>query len=64
MKTLRLQSPGDIRIQEEPKPQPKPGEALVQVTAVGLCGSDLHWFSEGGIGDARLEHPLVLGHEG
>jgi L-iditol 2-dehydrogenase len=33
------------------------------VTAVGLCGSDLHWLAEGGIGDARLEKPLVLGHE-
>jgi L-iditol 2-dehydrogenase len=34
------------------------------VTAVGICGSDLHWFTEGGIGDARLDRrPLVLGHE-
>jgi len=33
------------------------------VSAVGLCGSDLHWFTEGGIGDAQLVHPLVLGHE-
>jgi L-iditol 2-dehydrogenase len=30
---------------------------------VGVCGSDLHWFAEGSIGDAKLEHPLVLGHE-
>jgi L-iditol 2-dehydrogenase len=30
---------------------------------VGVCGSDLHWFSEGSIGDAKLDHPLVLGHE-
>jgi L-iditol 2-dehydrogenase len=33
------------------------------VTAVGLCGSDRHWLVEGGIGDAALERPLVLGHE-
>jgi len=33
------------------------------VSAVGLCGSDLHWFTEVGIGDAQLVHPLVLGHE-
>jgi L-iditol 2-dehydrogenase len=33
------------------------------VKAVGVCGSDLHWFSEAGIGDAQLKHPLVLGHE-
>ncbi len=33
------------------------------MTAVGICGSDLHWFAEQGIGDAQLDHPLVLGHE-
>jgi len=37
---------------------------LVRVTAVGICGSDLHWWDEGAIGDAKLTHPLVLGHEG
>ena len=31
--------------------------------AVGICGSDLHWLADGGIGDARLSQPLVLGHE-
>jgi L-iditol 2-dehydrogenase len=36
---------------------------LVRVGAVGICGSDLHWFDEAGIGDARLSAPLVLGHE-
>jgi L-iditol 2-dehydrogenase len=39
------------------------GEKLVRVKSVGVCGSDLHWFAEGSIGDAKLEHPLVLGHE-
>jgi L-iditol 2-dehydrogenase len=38
--------------------------SLVKVTAVGICGSDLHWWDEGAIGDAKLTHPLVLGHEG
>jgi L-iditol 2-dehydrogenase len=36
---------------------------LVRVGAVGLCGSDLHWFSEGGIDSARVRRPFVLGHE-
>jgi L-iditol 2-dehydrogenase len=35
----------------------------VRVRGVGLCGSDRHWFLEGGIGDAVLREPLVLGHE-
>jgi L-iditol 2-dehydrogenase len=60
---LRLHGPGDIRLHEEPAPSPGDGEVLVRVTAVGLCGSDRHWFVEGGIGDAVLTGPLVLGHE-
>jgi len=63
MKSLRLHNPGDLRLHEEPIPVPGEGEKLLRVTAVGICGSDLHWFSEAGIGDARLEKPLVLGHE-
>jgi L-iditol 2-dehydrogenase len=63
MKVIRLHGTGDLRQHQEPKPQPAPGEALIRVTAVGICGSDLHWFSEAGIGDARLQNPLVLGHE-
>ncbi len=39
------------------------GETLVRVCGVGICGSDLHWLTEGGIGDAQLAAPLVLGHE-
>ncbi len=63
MKTLRLHGAGDLRLHDEPVPSPAPGEALVHVSAVGICGSDLHWFTEGSIGDASLSHPLVLGHE-
>jgi L-iditol 2-dehydrogenase len=59
----RLHGSGDIRLADEPVPVPDAGHRLVRVTAVGLCGSDLHWFTEGGIGDARLERPLVVGHE-
>ena len=63
MKVARLHSVGTISLHNEPIPVPDPGESLVRVKAVGLCGSDLHWFSAGGIGDAKLEKPLVLGHE-
>ena len=63
MRTLRLHGPNELRLHDEPDPSPAPGEVLVRVTAVGLCGSDRHWLLEGGIGDAQLEHPLVLGHE-
>jgi L-iditol 2-dehydrogenase len=64
MRTTRLYGTSDIRIGEEPAPEPAGGQSLVRVTAVGICGSDLHWWEEGAIGDAKLVHPLVLGHEG
>ncbi len=63
MKTLRLHAPGDLRLHDEPLPEPGVGEKLLHVSAVGICGSDLHWLAEAGIGDERLVNPLVLGHE-
>jgi L-iditol 2-dehydrogenase len=63
MKVARLYGIGDIRVTEESVPEPADGSSLVRVTAVGLCGSDLHWYTEAGIGDARLGQPLVIGHE-
>jgi L-iditol 2-dehydrogenase len=59
----RLHGPGDVRVADEPVPAPGPGESLVRIEAVGLCGSDLHWFEEGGIGDTTLTRPVVPGHE-
>ncbi|MEO5888378.1 MAG: zinc-binding dehydrogenase [Anaerolineales bacterium] len=63
MKSIRLHGAGDLRIHDEPVPVIGEGEKLVRIKSVGVCGSDLHWFSEGEIGDAKLERPLVLGHE-
>ncbi len=64
MNTARLSSAGHVSpFEDEAVPDPGAGESLVRVLGVGLCGSDLHWFGEGSIGDAVLSHPLVLGHE-
>jgi L-iditol 2-dehydrogenase len=63
MLAARLHGARDLRTAVEPLPRAVPGELLVRVTAVGLCGSDLHWFTEGGIGDARIVRPLAVGHE-
>jgi L-iditol 2-dehydrogenase len=63
MRVARLHGVRDIRVSEEPPPAAGPEESLVRVTAVGLCGSDLHWYTEAGIGDARLGKPLAVGHE-
>lgn len=59
----RFHAARDVRLAAEPMPSPGAGESLVRITAVGLCGSDLHWYSEGGIGDARIGDPIVGGHE-
>lgn len=58
-----LVRPGEIRIEQRPVPEPGPGQVLVEVSAVGVCGSDVHYFTEGRIGDFVVEAPLVLGHE-
>ncbi len=63
MKVLRLHASGDLRLHDEPDPVPSRDEYLLRVTAVGLCGSDVHWYEQAGIGDAHLKAPLVLGHE-
>jgi L-iditol 2-dehydrogenase len=63
VKVVRLHGIGDVRLHDEPLPVPGDDERLVQVATVGICGSDLHWFSQAGIGDTSLDAPLVLGHE-
>jgi L-iditol 2-dehydrogenase len=61
--TARFHAARDLRLAEEAMPVPADGESLVRITAVGLCGSDLHWYEDGGIGDARITRPIVGGHE-
>ena len=53
----------DVRVASVPRPVPGDGELLLAVRAVGICGSDLHYYLEGGIGSAAVEEPLILGHE-
>jgi L-iditol 2-dehydrogenase len=52
-----------IEIIEVPTPVPGPGQVLVQMRAVGVCGSDVHYFVDGRIGKAVVPYPYVLGHE-
>ncbi|SHI30511.1 L-idonate 5-dehydrogenase [Streptomyces sp. 3214.6] len=54
---------GDLRVEELASPVPGPGEVLVAVRYGGVCGSDLHYWRHGGVGDFRLKEPMVLGHE-
>lgn len=54
---------GKAAIEERPLPAMRDDEVLVRVEAVGVCGSDTHFFIEGHIGDMKVECPFVLGHE-
>lgn len=64
MKAARLYGARDIRVEEIPEPSPPgPSEALIAVGAVGLCGSDLHTYVDGRIGDTKVVRPVVMGHE-
>jgi L-iditol 2-dehydrogenase len=53
----------EFRLRDGATPPPAPGEVQVKVKHVGICGSDIHYFAEGGVGPARCVYPMVLGHE-
>lgn len=63
MQASVLQKIGTVTTEERPVPQPAPGEVLIKVGSVGVCGSDVHYFETGRIGDYVLEEPMILGHE-
>jgi len=66
MKQAVLTAPGEFEIADAPTPAPGPGEALLRITAVGVCGSDLHMFRAGEIGGVRIADAggaFVPGHE-
>jgi L-iditol 2-dehydrogenase len=58
-----LRGVGDVALVERPTPEPGPGEVVVRVASVGVCGSDVHYYDHGRIGQYVVEQPLVLGHE-
>jgi len=63
MRASVLHGPRKLVVEERPVPHPRPGEVLVAVGSVGVCGSDTHYYEHGRIGDFVVRDPLVLGHE-
>jgi L-iditol 2-dehydrogenase len=53
----------DLRLQQRPVPRPGPDEVLAEIRSVGVCGSDVHYYEHGRIGDFVVEAPMILGHE-
>ncbi|XP_068266238.1 sorbitol dehydrogenase isoform X2 [Nyctibius grandis] len=54
---------GDLRLENRPIPEPGPNEVLLRMHSVGICGSDVHYWQHGQIGDFVVKDPMVLGHE-
>ena len=63
MRASVLVARGEVRLEERPVPVPADDEVLIKVASVGVCGSDVHYYREGRIGDFVVDAPLVLGHE-
>jgi L-iditol 2-dehydrogenase len=63
MLVAELTAPREFRLKAEDISAPGPGEVQVRVESVGICGSDLHSYAEGAIGDTPCTYPMVLGHE-
>ena len=63
MRVAVLNGPGDLTVVDRPEPTAGPGQVVVRVASVGVCGSDTHYYDHGRIGRFVVEQPLVLGHE-
>jgi L-iditol 2-dehydrogenase len=63
MRASRLHGIRDLRLDKLPRPAPGPGQVLLQVTSVGVCGSDVHYYLHGRIGSQVVTDPIIMGHE-
>lgn len=63
MKVAVMEGIGKMGYTERPIPVPNPDEVLVKLEYVGICGSDMHYYETGAIGDYVVKPPFVLGHE-
>jgi len=63
MRAVVIHGASDLRVDERPRPDPGPGEVEIRISVGGICGSDLHYYHQGGVGDFKLKEPMVLGHE-
>lgn len=63
MRAARLHGIRDLRLEDLSQPRPGPDEVLLKVASVGICGSDVHYYVDGRIGDAVVADPIMMGHE-
>src|SRR3954454_24299605 len=63
MRAAVLYAPKGLRIEDVADAPLGPREVEVRIEAGGICGSDLHYYFDGGFGTVRLKEPMILGHE-
>lgn len=63
MKACILYGPRDLRVEDRPLPEPQAGQVRLRMGGVGICGSDLHYYHLGRVGNAIVREPMILGHE-
>ncbi len=63
MQVSVLRGIGDVAVETRDVPAPGPGEVLIKVGSVGICGSDIHYFRHGRIAEYVVREPMILGHE-
>lgn len=63
MNVALMHEPYDIEIVERDMPKVGPKDVLIKMMAVGVCGSDVHYYAHGRVGEFVVEKPIVLGHE-
>lgn len=63
MRASVLVEKGRVEVEVRPRPKPEANEVIVEVSAVGVCGSDVHYYEHGRIGPYLIDSPLILGHE-
>ncbi len=63
VRAVIVHAPHDLRVEDFALSAPGPGEVEVRIERGGICGSDLHYYHDGGFGTVRIKAPMVLGHE-
>ncbi|CAG7696145.1 unnamed protein product [Allacma fusca] len=58
-----LHKKGDLRLENRPVPEPGDDEVLIRMAVVGICGTDVSFWTKGKVGDFVVKEPMVLGHE-
>ena len=63
VRQARLYGQRDLKVEVGQVPEPGAGQVLLKMAVGGICGSDLHYYQDGGFGPVRVREPIIVGHE-